>query len=276
MDWFPFYVCDLSSPKISAASSHAFGAWVRALGNCYKHENGGCYEQCSEHSDRQWMSIAGVDREEIASIVSAGLATWEGANLRIDGYDKEQEKKATSRKEKGAKAAGIRWSNARSNARSITLSNTEERKGEEKKGEGEEIPARDPSGTTTEHGQDDIGPDHVRGDKWLVAFKAQWEPRNGRQYGKKTASDAKASSELGDLLKSFPDAEALDSYSRRREMIAEFFETADAKTVSAGFPFSWFVAKFRGLMIPKHMRPRPVNQSIPQVQPLPMLGRGND
>lgn len=131
MEWYPFNVADLSNPKCLAATSAAFGSWVRMLTNCYRLENGGYYEYSSEYYPRQWMSIAGVDREEVDEVVSAGLATWESGGLRIHGYDLAQEEKATKRREKGQKAIAARWGNTPS----ITTSDTEERKGEEKKGE---------------------------------------------------------------------------------------------------------------------------------------------
>jgi hypothetical protein len=246
LDWFPFHVSDLSSAKVSAATSHAFGAWVRVLGNCYRLENGGCYKQCYEHSDRQWMSMAGVDREEVDSIVKAGLATWIDGDLVVDGYDKDQESKATSRSKKGAKAAEIRWVNARSITASNARSNAEERRGEEKKGEEREIPARDPSATGTEHVA-------LRGDHWLSSFGAAWSEKHGRMYGRASA-DSRSAGEFTDLLASLPPEEVSSLWERRKELFAEFFDTADPRTVKAGCMFSFFVGSFRGFMIPKDKR----------------------
>ena len=131
MEWFQVYCNDLSNRVLSAADDAAVGAWFRMLGNCYRLENGGCYEHCSQHSMRQWMSIAGVDREAVDRVVAAGLATWVEDSLQVHGYDVEQQRKATERKEKGREMANARWGHAASNA----VGNTEERRGEEKKRE---------------------------------------------------------------------------------------------------------------------------------------------
>jgi hypothetical protein len=149
MEWFQVYVNDLSTRALSAADDAAVGAWFRLLGNCYRLENGGCYEHCSKHSLRQWMSIAGVDREAVDKVVAAGLASWEEDSLRVHGYDIAQQQKATERKEKGREMANARWSHAASNAASNAVGNTEERRGKEIKEEEKKedlCPAGGPAG----------------------------------------------------------------------------------------------------------------------------------
>jgi hypothetical protein len=135
MEWFQMYVNDLSHRVLSAADDAAVGAWFRMLGNCYRLENGGCYEHCSQYSTRQWMSIACVDAEGVAKVVAAGLATWEQDNLRVHGYDIAQQQRATERKEKGREMALARWGHAASNAGSNATGNTKERRGKEIKEE---------------------------------------------------------------------------------------------------------------------------------------------
>lgn len=96
-----------------------------------------------------------------------------------------------------------------------------------------------------------------RGDHWFNSFKAAWSTRNGRQYGKATPSDSQACGNLTDLVESLPADEVLALWERRSEVFAEYFDTANEKTIKAGCLFSWFVASFRGFMIPKDKRPAP-------------------
>jgi hypothetical protein len=149
MEWFKVSVNDLSGAELSAAGDAAIGAWFRMLSNCYRLENGGCYKHCLQHSDRQWLSIAGVDRSAIEVAVSARLARWESGDLMVLGYDLLQQCRATERKGKGREMAEIRWgkksTDADVNAVSIAFSSTasnafsttrgEEKRGEEKRGD---------------------------------------------------------------------------------------------------------------------------------------------
>jgi hypothetical protein len=149
MEWFQVYVNDLSNRVLSAADDAAIGAWFRMLGNCYRLENGGCYEHCTEHSTRQWLSIAGVDREAVDKVVTAGLAAWEDDCLRVYGYDIAQQEKATERTKKGREMALARWSHAASNAVGNAASNAKERRGKEIKEEEKKEnirPAAEPAG----------------------------------------------------------------------------------------------------------------------------------
>jgi hypothetical protein len=135
MEWFPFHVSDLSNAVVSAATCEALGAWVRMLTNAYRLENGGSYEESSEHSSRQWMSIAGVTTEEVETVVAAGLAEWQGVNLVIFGYDKAQQEKAQNRSKKATLANAARWGNPRRIATGTPRRNPEEIRGEEIRGE---------------------------------------------------------------------------------------------------------------------------------------------
>lgn len=131
------------------------------------------------------MSIAGVDREAVDLAVSAGLAAWEDQNLRVYGYDKEQENKATARKDKGRVMALARWGHAASiaasNPPSNACSNAEERRGEEKRGEDPPLP---PNGGKVKTKRKKSPP--AEGSPAFEAFWAEY-PSHRRNMGKPAA-----------------------------------------------------------------------------------------
>lgn len=148
MDWFKFQVNDLASNALSAADDAAVGVWFRMLAACYRLENGGCFKHCAKYSDRQWISIAAVDRAAIEVAESAGLVSWGGDCLMVLGYDVAQETRATQLKSKGRDMAAARWGKPRSDAspdaasiasgdaaEKVSNAKREERRGEEKEEE---------------------------------------------------------------------------------------------------------------------------------------------
>jgi hypothetical protein len=144
MEWFKFYVRDLRDRLLMVTDDAAVGAWVRLLAKCYELENGGRFEGCREYSDRQWLVVAGVDREAVERAVAAGLATRQGDSLRVQGYDVDLEEKATNRSRQNRELALRRWGNAKGNAKGNAEGEGErEREGErEKEGDTESRPSR--------------------------------------------------------------------------------------------------------------------------------------
>lgn len=128
---------------------------------CAEQVNGGIILNCGTWNARQWMIRVGLEgRPDDVP----GLYHWEGDNLVVETYNKEAEEKALNQRRGGKKAAEARWgkkedescttesidlsnteSNAKriperntdSNADCITPGNAKERKGEERKVEGE-------------------------------------------------------------------------------------------------------------------------------------------
>lgn len=129
---------------------------------CAEQVNGGVIQDCGAWTSRQWMIRVGLEGrpEDIP-----GLYHWEGDHLVVDAYNQEAEEKALNLRRCGKHAAEARWGkkdenangipecndlsntesnakriperNADSNADCITPGNAKERKGEERKVEGE-------------------------------------------------------------------------------------------------------------------------------------------
>lgn len=118
----------------------------------------------------------------------------------------------------------------------------------------ESLSARDPSAGCTEHvAQEKKLPS---AHDWLTVFSAKYWPIRARPYGV-GESDAKACGRFGEYLDSLPDSQRAEDWEARDRIIMEFLTTRDKATVSAGWPFSFFVTAFRGLAIPHELRPKP-------------------
>lgn len=119
---------------------------------------------------------------------------------------------------------------------------------------------RDPGGNAGCNGV--TGPSCKTSYDWLSYFRVRYWEIRGRQYGQGT-SDAKALGNFGDLLNSLPTDQRAEDWLARDRIVSEFLGKSDARTVSAGWSFSFFVQDFRGLAMPPEKRPNPeVRQSF--------------
>lgn len=75
------------SDTFKSAEPAARGVWVGLIAYCADQENGGRIIACQTWTDRRWMAAAAATREEIEQAVVQGLATWNGADLVVGGYD---------------------------------------------------------------------------------------------------------------------------------------------------------------------------------------------
>jgi hypothetical protein len=89
---------------------------------------------------------------------------------------------------------------------------------------------------------------------WLSYFQVKYWEIRGRQYGRGT-SDAKALGNFGELLDSLPVEQRAADWQARERIVTEFLQRSDARTVQAGWPFSFFATDFRGLALPPDKRP---------------------
>lgn len=84
--------------------------------------------------------------------------------------------------------------------------------------------------------------------RWYEKFKLAWrDAKNSLTYGDGD-DDAKATGELGDKLKSIPEAERLEAQEIAPRMLASYFGLAAA--ASGGHPWKWFVQRFNALRAP--------------------------
>lgn len=87
------------------ATAAARGAWVSVAGYCADEENGGRIAGAKAWTTRLWMQRAGVTAEEVADAVAAHLATWDGDDLVVGGYDLVGEKTYQARRQGGRDAS---------------------------------------------------------------------------------------------------------------------------------------------------------------------------
>lgn len=114
---------DLRSAGFLATSASARGHWIALQAYCSERENGGILKGARSFSSTEWtMTLGrGGGLGAVARLVAAGLAAWEGADLRLEGYDLDSEKKYQERRvhaaEGGrAKAAREREKRARADS----------------------------------------------------------------------------------------------------------------------------------------------------------------
>ncbi len=90
---------------------------------------------------------------------------------------------------------------------------------------------------------------------WIEFFKVRYREKTGQFYGH-GAVDGKAEGNLGDLLTTLPGPQRAEDWEARERIVGEFLARTDPRTVSAGWPFAFFVTDFRALAIPPEKRPK--------------------
>ena len=98
------------SVTFRSATLEARGAWTMLNGYCADQRNGGRIERASCWTDRQWELCADCTRAIVEDLVAFGLATWQGDDLLVAGYDAEGETLYAQRSTRGAAGANARWS----------------------------------------------------------------------------------------------------------------------------------------------------------------------
>lgn len=104
-------------PRWKLASCAARGSWVSLAGFCAETENGGIIAGAKAYTDDQWMALVQCRASDIAGAVAAGLLTWDGDNLCVEGYDFHGEAVCKMRRVE-AKKGGVASGTARREQRS--------------------------------------------------------------------------------------------------------------------------------------------------------------
>jgi len=84
----------MTTPPAMDADCAALGAWIRVLSYCTS--DGVETDRlvgAKLWKDREWLTRAHVSAAEVEHAVTAGLASWRGDDLVVDGYDEEGERK---------------------------------------------------------------------------------------------------------------------------------------------------------------------------------------
>lgn len=73
--------------------------WIALMGWCASQENGGVISDCRGWSDRKWQQLAGVTKDE--AWLSCGLYSFDGDDIVLRFYPKEQEEAVRIKREVG-------------------------------------------------------------------------------------------------------------------------------------------------------------------------------
>jgi hypothetical protein len=97
---------------------------------------------------------------------------------------------------------------------------------------------------------------------WFQVYAKHWSQR----YGLWPGGDSKASGRLADALESLTETERITAQARAPDMLREFLESADERTVARRHPWSFFVTEWSGLRVPKlPIKPRDNERRPPEL-----------
>lgn len=86
-------IATIRQPQCLAADPLAFASWVKLVCRCSEDENGGVLLAADRWSEHVWLTYANVTTDGIDAAVEAGLCTWDGSTLVVNGYDHGAQKK---------------------------------------------------------------------------------------------------------------------------------------------------------------------------------------
>ena len=92
MQYLNIFTADMRSPEFTAATIEKRGIWISILAFCADQENGGIIQNCEDWTDRQWLSVCGVTKQEAQSAFP--LVKFENGNAIVWAYPEAQEEKA--------------------------------------------------------------------------------------------------------------------------------------------------------------------------------------
>ena len=101
MDYLKLQFSYVTSVEWRRASCAARGAACSLLGYCFRVENGGIIRGAQGWLNRDWLPAADITMKDVRAAVEAGLATWEGHDLRVMGYDEVGEARLSIQREQG-------------------------------------------------------------------------------------------------------------------------------------------------------------------------------
>ena len=115
MRYLSVHVQWLHRPPAAGASSVALGAWARVASYAAEMELGVLGERATQHKplgrarligcrawgNTEWQGLCRVDRKSVELLVQEKLATWDGNDLLIEGYDLWGEREYARKREFG-------------------------------------------------------------------------------------------------------------------------------------------------------------------------------
>ena len=92
MQWLNLEVTLCDRPEFVGCEPAEQGTWLKLAFYCAKLENAGVIQNCGQWKNRKWEQLVRVTKREIAT--STELWSYDGTDLVVHFYPKEQELKA--------------------------------------------------------------------------------------------------------------------------------------------------------------------------------------
>ena len=110
MQWAKISQDMVRAPEYIGSNPSERAAWLNVLMHCAGLENGGRVVGAKQWKDRQWQQTCGVTAKEVESATK--LLTWEGDDLIVWKYPKDNENDVKAKREGGRRGGLKRASNA--------------------------------------------------------------------------------------------------------------------------------------------------------------------
>lgn len=101
MHWININIDALQSMEFKRSNPTKRATWLSLLGYCCQHETGGRITGCRDWSDREWLQVCGVTKEEV--LTDSLLCTFDGDDLLVAFYPLSQEQAIRAKREAGKK-----------------------------------------------------------------------------------------------------------------------------------------------------------------------------
>lgn len=101
MHWININIDALQSMEFKRSNPTKRATWLSLLGYCCQHETGGRITGCRDWSDREWLQVCGVTKEEV--LTDSLLCTFDGDDLLVAFYPLSQEQAIKAKREAGKK-----------------------------------------------------------------------------------------------------------------------------------------------------------------------------
>ena len=101
MHWININIDALQSMEYKRSNPTKRATWLSLLGYCCQHETGGRITGCRDWSDREWLQVCGVTKEEV--LTDSLLCTFDGDDLLVAFYPLSQEQAIRAKREAGKK-----------------------------------------------------------------------------------------------------------------------------------------------------------------------------
>lgn len=134
MNWINLRTEFLRSPLIVQSEPLALATWLKVLTYCCEQENNGFLRDAGKWTDRVWLTVCGVTKDEVESAVDLIVPDGHG-NLTIMFYPSVKQAEVQAKREAGRKGGNSKAANSDPSSATNTVATEGEGEGN-KKGKG--------------------------------------------------------------------------------------------------------------------------------------------